>query len=158
MRRRWRTGGGATTTATAPLCMRCAASPSRRSPRPSCTHHIYTYASSVGPYLLHGQTRALERKRPEGNLHITRRRTTRRRRSAIQPQTKPEFDQMVGSSSTRSILPLWNAGISISFFFCPSNALFTTFKKKKKRPPGNPAFLRALTYHLKNNASFSSSN
>ena len=84
--------------AAAPTTATAAASRRRRSTaaarHPSCTHHIH-----VGPYL-HGQTRASERKRPEGNLHI------------IQPQNQ---NLTKWSSSTRSILPLWKAGISISF-------------------------------------------
>ena len=102
--------------AAAPTTATAAASRRRRSTaaarHPSCTHHIH-----VGPYL-HGQTRASERKRPEGNLHI------------IQPQNQ---NLTKWSSSTRSILPLWKAGISISF--CMRFHFFSrgTYPTKKTR-------------------------
>ena len=112
--------------AAAPTTATAAASRRRRSTaaarHPSCTHHIH-----VGPYL-HGQTRASERKRPEGNLHI------------IQPQNQ---NLTKWSSSTRSILPLWKAGISISF--CMRFHFFFKRNIPNKKRQGKPSINACLS-------------
>ena len=117
--------------AAAPTTATAAASRRRRSTaaaarHPSCTHHIH-----VGPYL-HGQTRASERKRPEGNLHI------------IQPQNQ---NLTKWSSSTRSILPLWKAGISISF--CMRFHFFSRGTYPHKKDKGNHPLMHACQDHTK---------